>query len=124
MSAMELLSIAIAGGLGATVRFLAGALAPERPMRATIVVNLVASLLAGVGASLLPLSESWRAILVTGFCGGLSTYSAFAVQAVEQLERRRGGRAAVSIGVTVVGGAVCATAGLLLGALLVPGHAA
>lgn len=120
MSALELLGIAAAGGIGAVVRFLAGALAGDRPVRATVAVNLVASLLAGVCASLLPLDETWRAILVTGFCGGLSTYSAFAVQAVEQLERRRGGHALATVAVTIVGGALAAAVGLLLGAMLVP----
>jgi fluoride exporter len=124
MTALELLGIAAAGGLGAVVRFLAGALPHRRPVRATILVNLSASLLAGILTGLLVVDESWRAILVTGFCGGLSTYSAFAVQAVEQLERRRGGSAALTLALTVVGGAIAASAGLLLGALLVPAVAA
>lgn len=120
MTAIELVGIAIAGGLGAVVRFLAGVLAGDRPVRATVAVNLIASLVAGFCASLLPLDETWRAMLVTGFCGGLSTYSAFATQAVEQLERRRRGHAAATVAVTVIGGAVAAALGLLLGAVLVP----
>jgi len=120
MTPLELLGIAVAGGVGAVVRFLAGAVARERPVRATIAVNLVASLLAGALTGLLVLDDAWRAILVTGFCGGLSTYSAFAVQAVEQLDHRRAGHAFATIAVTVVGGAIAASAGLLLGALLVP----
>ncbi|MET4099099.1 CrcB protein [Agrococcus sp. UYP10] len=124
MTPLELLVIAGAGGIGAVVRFLAGALARERPVRATIAVNLVASLLAGILTSLLVLDDAWRAILVTGFCGGLSTYSAFAVQAVEQLEHRRSGQALATLAVTVVGGAIAASAGLLIGAMLAPATAA
>lgn len=124
MSPLELLGVAAAGGLGAVVRFLAGAIARERPVRATIAVNLVASLIAGVAVGLLPLDGAWRAILVTGFCGGLSTYSAFATQAVEQLERRRRGHALATVAVTVLGGAAAASAGLLIGAMLVPAIAA
>lgn len=120
MTPLELLGIAGAGGVGAVVRFLAGALARTRPVRATMTVNLVASLLAGILTSLLVLDDAWRAILVTGFCGGLSTYSAFALQAVEQLDGRRTGHGVATIAVTVVGGAIAASAGLLLGALLVP----
>ncbi|SDR92882.1 fluoride efflux transporter FluC [Agrococcus carbonis] len=124
MSPLELLAIAAAGGVGATVRFLAGALAPRRPARATMAVNLVASLLAGLAAGLMPLDDAWRAVLVTGFCGGMSTYSAFAVQAVEQLERRRGGHALATVAVTLVGGALAASAGLLIAAMLAPAAAA
>lgn len=120
MTPLELLGIALAGGAGAVVRFLTGALARERPVRATIAVNLVASLLAGLLTSALVHDSAWRAILVTGFCGGLSTYSAFAVHAVEQLERRRGGHALATIAATVVGGAIAASVGLLLGATIVP----
>jgi CrcB protein len=120
VTAVELVAIAAAGGVGAVVRFLAGTVARERPVRATIAVNLVASLAAGMLTSLLVLDPSWRAILVTGFCGGLSTYSAFAVQAVEQLEHRRRGHAVATLVVTIVGGAIAASAGLLLGAMLLP----
>lgn len=120
MTPLELLGIAAAGGVGAVVRFLAGAVARKRPVRATIAVNLVASLLAGILTGLLVLDETWRAVLVTGFCGGLSTYSAFAVQAVEQLDGRRGGHALATVAVTIAGGAIAASAGLLIAALLVP----
>ena len=123
MSPLELLAIAGAGGLGAVVRFLAGAASHGRPVRATIAVNLAASLLVGLFAGAL-VDEVWRAILVTGFCGGMSTYSAFAVQAVEQVERRRAGHAAATVAITLVGGALAAGLGLLVGALLSPAVAA
>ncbi|GAA3607329.1 fluoride efflux transporter FluC [Agrococcus terreus] len=123
MSPLELLAIAGAGGLGAVVRFLAGAASQGRPVRATIAVNLAASLLVGLFAGAL-VDEAWRAILVTGFCGGMSTYSAFAVQAMEQVERRRAGHAAATVAITVVGGALAAGLGLLVGALLSPAMAA
>lgn len=135
MTPLELVAIAAAGGLGAVVRFLAGALllgraagrggrrSGARHVRATLAVNLVASLLAGLAASPLIPDPTVRALIVTGFCGGLSTYSAFAVQVVEQGEDRRSGAAALTIAATVVGGAIAAALGLLVGALLVPGHA-
>lgn len=118
MTALELVGIAVAGGVGAVLRFLAGAVAGDRPVRATIAVNLVASFLAGWLVSAVAVDPTWRAILVTGFCGGLSTYSAFATQAVEQLERRRRGHALATLAVTVLGGALAASAGIALGGVL------
>ncbi|WP_072314431.1 fluoride efflux transporter FluC [Agrococcus sp. Marseille-P2731] len=120
MTPLELLGIAAAGGAGAVLRFAAGALDRDRPARATMAVNLVASLLAGFCTTLLPLDEAWRVVLLTGFCAGFSTYSAFAVQAVEQLERRRSGRAAATVALTLVGGGAAAALGMLLGALVAP----
>lgn len=117
MTALELAGIAVAGGVGAVVRFLAGAVAGDRPVRATIAVNLVASFLAGWLVSAIAIDPTWRAVLATGFCGGLSTYSAFATQAVEQLERRRRGHALATLSVTVFGGALAASAGIVLGTL-------
>lgn len=119
MTPVEVLGVAIAGGVGAVLRFLAGAIAGDRPVRATIAVNLVASFLAGWGVSVLAIDPTWRAILVTGFCGGLSTYSAFATQTVEQLERRRRGHAVATLALTLFGGALAASAGIMVGALLV-----
>lgn len=118
MTPVEVLGVAVAGGVGALLRFLAGALAGDRPVRATVAVNLLASFIAGCVVSLLAIDPTWRAILVTGFCGGLSTYSAFATQAVEQLERRRRGHALATLFVTLVGGALAASAGIVLGAVL------
>ncbi|WP_347755824.1 CrcB family protein [Agrococcus sp. ProA11] len=118
MTALEVVAVAIAGGLGAVLRFLAGAVARDRPVRATIAVNLIASFVAGCVLSLVSIDPAWRAILVTGFCGGLSTYSAFATQAVEQLERRRRGHALATVSLTLLGGALAASAGIMLGGML------
>ncbi|WP_413318247.1 CrcB family protein [Agrococcus sp. 1P02AA] len=123
MTPLELLAIAGAGGAGAVARFAAGLLDRARPERATMAVNVVASLLAGFCTTLLPLDETWRAVLITGFCGGFSTYSAFAVQVVELAERRRAGLVAATVALTLVGGAAAAGLGMLLGALLVPASA-
>lgn len=124
MTLPELIPLAAAGGVGALVRFLAGELARRRPVRATLAVNLVASLAAGVATRALVGDPALSAIVVTGFCGGLSTYSAFAVQVAGQAEGRRSGSAVRTVLATVVGTAVAAALGMLLGALLAPAVAA
>ena len=76
-------------------------------------VNLLGSALLGalMGAAV---DGHWLALLGTGFCGGLTTYSAFAVQSV-QGGRRRGTAYAVT---TIAGCLAAATLGHLLAAAL------
>jgi CrcB protein len=71
--------VALGAAVGAPLRYLAGHLLDRRLPWGTILVNWVGSLLlgwfAGVG-----LGGNSIALLGTGFCGGLTTYSSFAVQ--------------------------------------------
>jgi len=63
---------------------------------ATLVVNAAGSFLAGALMARLALSAAggaadaprqWQALLVTGFCGGFTTFSTFCWQTLEQLQR-------------------------------------
>jgi CrcB protein len=110
---MTVLLVALGAAVGAPLRYLAGDLLDGRLQWATLVVNVVGSALLGalVGAAA---EGHWLALLGTGFCGGLTTYSSFAVQSV-QGGRRRGTAYAV---MTVTGCLVAATLGHLLAAAL------
>lgn len=103
------LLVALGAGVGAPVRYLAGHLLDRRVHWGTLLVNLVGSAVLGglVGGAV----EGHRlALLGTGFCGGLTTYSAFAVQSV-QGGRRLGTAYAVT---TVAGCLALATLGHLV----------
>ena len=78
------------------MRYLAGRLLDGRVHWGTLVVNLVGSAFLGglVGAAV---EGRWLALLGTGFCGGLTTYSAFAVQSVQGGRRRGTAYAATTI---------------------------
>lgn len=105
---MTLLLVAAGGGFGAGVRYwLAVTLdEPDRLPVGTLLVNLLASYLLGV---LLGRDVGGEALALcgTGFCGGLSTYSTFAVQTVDRGRWRGAGYAALtivaSIGVAALG---------------------
>ena len=83
---MTLLLVALGAAVGAPLRFcIASWLDAEVPW-GTFAVNVAGSLLLGF-LSALALGGHTAALLGTGFCGGLTTYSAFAVQSA-RLGRR------------------------------------
>ena len=85
---MTPLLVALGAAIGAPLRFLiATSLDQDRFPRGTLLVNVVGSFLLGLlieaGAT-----GHWLALLGTGFCGGLTTFSTFSVEAIELLQRR------------------------------------
>ncbi len=86
---MTALYVALGAALGAPLRFLVGRRLdrPDGLPWGTIAVNVGGSLLLGVLTGL-GLSGDTLALLGVGFCGGLTTYSAFAVQTAGQGLRR------------------------------------
>ncbi|MDO9494207.1 MAG: CrcB family protein [Nocardioides sp.] len=98
------LLVAAGGAAGAVLRFLAGHLWDRELPLGTVLVNVVGSFLLGMFTAL-SLGAGALALLGTGFCGGLTTYSAFAVHS-HGLGRRYGAvYAAVTIGLAL---AACA----------------
>jgi fluoride exporter len=85
---MTALLVALGAAVGAPLRYLTGRALDARFPWGTLTVNLLGSALLGalVGAAV---DGHALALLGTGFCGGLTTYSTFAVQSV-QGGRRRG----------------------------------
>jgi fluoride exporter len=73
------LLVALGAGVGVALRFLAGHHLDARVPWGTLVVNVVASFVLGL-CSGLSLDGHALALLGVGCCGGMSTYSAFAVQ--------------------------------------------
>jgi CrcB protein len=77
------LLVAVGAAVGAPLRYVAGRLLDARLPRGTILVNWVGSLLVGWFSGL-ALDGQAMALLGTGFCGALTTYSSFAVQTYER----------------------------------------
>lgn len=110
---MTALLVAVGAALGATLRFVAAHYLDGRFPGGTLLVNVVGSFVIGVVVSTAPSADA-TALLATGFCGGLTTYSAFAVQSVDRADRgARQGAAyvALTIGLAL---AACAV-GFVLG---------
>ncbi len=75
---MTALYVALGAAIGAPVRFVLGHLLDERLPWGTILVNVAGSFALGLFSGL-GLTGDARALLGAGFCGALTTYSAFAV---------------------------------------------
>jgi CrcB protein len=80
------LLVAAGGAAGAGLRFSLGKLLDGRLHVGTLTANTLACLVIGLAGGAALTGAAW-ALVATGFCGGLSTYSSFAVQA-----RDRGAR--------------------------------
>jgi CrcB protein len=91
------LLVALGAAVGAPLRYVAGHLLDGYLHWGTILVNVFGSFLLGLFSGM-ALSGDTVALLGTGFCGALTTFSAFAVQ-VHDLGPRKG---AWTIAVTVV----------------------
>lgn len=97
-------AIASGGVLGALVRWaIADVFATGSFPWATLIVNLVGCGLLGVLTG-----RDWslrtRAALGVGFCGGLTTFSTFGVEAAMMLDDGQLARTAVYIAASVIGG--------------------
>ena len=102
--------VLLAGALGAVLRFLVVRFVAT-PW-AVLVVNVVGSFVGGVliGAT----SGDLRAILLTGFCGGLTTFSSFTVETVQLVLEGRARKALLSVGLNLVLGVGAAALGFAL----------
>lgn len=117
-----LLQIALGGAAGAVCRYLSveamrAALGLGFP-HGTLLVNVLGSFLAGLLAGALIdnaiLQERYHAILMIGFLGGYTTFSAFSLDAWQLIESGRTGLAILYIALSTL----LALAFLVLGLLL------
>jgi CrcB protein len=116
-----LLVIGIGGFLGSIARYLSQQYFqkyfPSSLPLGTLWVNLSGCFLIGVIYALAEkgnlLSPEWRLFLATGFCGGFTTFSAFAFENTSFLKEGDFFYAALYMGLSVIGGIVAAYLGTL-----------
>ena len=102
MTALVLLAVAVGGALGAVLRQLTSVSLAGRGRIpwGVLAVNVVGSFVAGVALGA-PLDDVYTAtvqlIMVSGFCGGLTTFSTFAVETVQLVLEGKYRAAAASV---------------------------
>ena len=127
MTPLLVLAVAVGGALGAVLRHLASAgLASAGPPSRSLpecgripwgvlVVNVVGSFIAGLALGL-PLDPTAKLIVLTGFCGGLTTFSTLSVDTLQLILDGKRRAAAVNVLLNVALGIPAVLLGLGLAA--------
>ena len=119
LTPLIVVAVLVAGAVGAVLRYALSRAFPVRPGHlpgGILIVNVVGS---GAAGALIGLAEraaldgDLRLVLVTGFCGGLTTFSTWSVETIELLDGGRWRAAILNVVMTLVLG-IAAAAGLYL----------
>lgn len=110
MSGISVLAVGVGAAFGAWLRWFLGvtlnAILPQLPL-GTLAANLIGGYMIGVAVALFELngdlSPELRLLIVTGFLGGLTTFSAFSGEAASLLLSGRYGWAVAHIGSHLTG---------------------
>ncbi len=92
----SILAISLGAALGALLRWQLGvrlnAILPSIPP-GTLVANLIGAYVIGLAIAFFAFSTTvspeWRLLVITGFCGGLTTFSTFSAELVVLLQQGR-----------------------------------
>jgi fluoride exporter len=111
MSFSICLIVMLGGALGTLARYLislaAAPISAELPW-GTILINISGSFVIGFFGTLTlaqgryPLSDTFRLFVMTGLCGGYTTFSAFSLQTLDLMRNGAAGRAFVNVFASVI----------------------
>jgi fluoride exporter len=118
----NILIVGAGGFLGSIARFMAVRSIDTRINSVfpygTFVVNVIGSFILGFLMALLmrkaEVNEQWKFFLGAGFCGGFTTFSAFAWENINLLQGKMASTALLYIGVSIVGGLLAVACGAWL----------
>jgi fluoride exporter len=113
MIAVAFLLIALAGGLGAVIRLLLSSWIGKLPW-GILAANTAASFIVGYVLRAANADSFLVALVVTGLCGGLSTFSTFSAQTVEYFKAKQVWRGVINIALNFALPTLAALAGLYL----------
>lgn len=115
----SVLAISVGSALGALLRWQLGirlnAVFPTIPP-GTLVANLIGAYVIGLAiaffATFSAISPEWRLLVITGFCGGLTTFSTFSAELTGLLQQGRISWAVGIVAAHVAGSVLLTLAGI------------
>ncbi|MDB6160082.1 MAG: Conserved hypothetical rane protein [Gammaproteobacteria bacterium] len=115
----SIVAICVGASLGALLRWWLGARLnshfPAIPP-GTLAANLIGGYIIGLAiaffAAYPALAPEWRLLIITGFCGGLTTFSTFSAEVVTLLQEGRGLSMCGAIAAHLVGSVAMTLAGI------------
>lgn len=115
----SIVAISLGAALGALLRWQLGlrlnSLLPAVPP-GTLLANLIGAYVIGLAIAFFDafsaLSPEWRLLIITGFCGGLTTFSTFSAELTTLLQEGRVAWALSAVAAHVVGSVVMTLAGI------------
>jgi CrcB protein len=115
----SIIAICVGASLGALLRWWLATqlngLFPTMPP-GTLLANLIGGYIIGLAIGLFAafpsLSPEWRLLIITGFCGGLTTFSTFSAELVALLQQGRAAWACGAMAAHLAGSVVMTFAGM------------
>lgn len=120
LAAMDLVLVGLGGVAGAISRYVIAVLLEGRTQTlpvSTITINLIGCLAIGImfGGGWIDSNDKLKLLLAVGFLGSFTTFSAFALELVRDLEDGRWHMALANLSISVVGGLLAVAIGVWAG---------
>jgi CrcB protein len=115
----SIVAICVGASLGALFRWWLGTrlnsyfpAVPPGTLAANLIGGYIIGLAMAIFAAFPALAPEWRLLIITGFCGGLTTFSTFSAEVVTLLQEGRGLSACGAIAAHLVGSVAMTLAGI------------
>lgn len=98
--------VGVGGALGALSRYLLSVFIKTKIKKiplSIMVINLIGSFLLGFVLNFISQGNSFYLLIVTGFLGAFTTFSTYAMEAIELWQKRAFKQASLYVGFTLVG---------------------
>lgn len=106
----SVVAVCVGGSVGCLLRWVLSLWLNSQPTAVpmgTLAANLIGAYIVGVAVAFFALNKSlepaWRFLVITGFCGGLTTFSSFSAEVVLLLRQDRVMWALVTVGLNLFG---------------------